>query len=183
MKKTLSMLVGLLFLISATALAENAQFEKFYKQQNKKRDGFSMLQIRKSKKLDKSLKGKTQAEIKAEKNRFRENRYKESVAFNEKIHKENMAFLKKQLARNNKLTNAQREERLNHMELQYQKKTALIEQYRKERIAFKDKMDNNDSLTPEQKAEALQDYNKEQEVKIRQYYEEYWLNMKSALEN
>lgn len=102
----------------------------------------------------------------------RETSQKEKKSISEKMHQENLDFLKKKLAKNTRLTEAEKTELISHFERQYKENVSFRDQKYSEDVAFFEQIADNKTMTQEQKKAAIVAHFKEQKSETKKHRQE-----------
>lgn len=102
----------------------------------------------------------------------RETQYQENKAFTQQQHDENMAFLKEKLAKNTKLTDAQKTELTTFFESQYQENVSFRDKQHNENIAYFQSVANDSTLTIDQQKAKLKEYFAQQKSETKEHIQQ-----------
>ncbi|MBI2440273.1 MAG: hypothetical protein HYV35_02765 [Lentisphaerae bacterium] len=147
------------------------QIRQIQKQEQERREHIKQQKLENAA-FRESLKGMTPAERKAALAAHRQAQFEENKDFRQQQHEENLAFLKARLAKNSKLTDAQKEELINFFEEQYQESVDFRAAQHQENVAFFESIANDASLTMAQKKEAIRDHFKTQRAENKAFLQE-----------
>ena len=156
MKKITALIIIILVLLTHPAFAERTD-KKFRHRQKNERKAFWSQQKSENRDFKRRLNNIPPEERASEIAKHRETQFNENRAFREKLHVENMALLKEKLAKNKKLTDAEKTDLINFTENQYRETLSFRDQQHAEDMAFFERIANDSVMTQEQKKQAIKD--------------------------
>jgi len=187
-RMTMSATIGMISIMACSSLmAGNNNTGSAIKTQRtqQKKECQNQIQQQKQENKDfrqstKDLKGteKTDAIV-----QHRETQYQENKAFIQQQHNENMAFLTEKLAKNTKLTDAQKTELSTFFESQYQENVSFRDKQHGENIGYFESVANDSTLTFAQKKAKLKEYFTQQKSETKDHIQQQKSERKAEREN
>lgn len=172
MKKIVSFILIGFILSVGNVFAERGDKKEFRQGHKQDRKAFWSTKRAENKEFRKEVKALPEGERASAVVQHREGQYTEAKEFREKMHGENMAFLQDKLAKNQKLTDAQKTDLIEFMEKQHQENISFRDQQHAESMAFFEQIANDSNLTQEQKKEAIQKHWQDQKTENKTYRKE-----------
>ena len=167
------------FTFSGAALAAEENLKPFWQGRQNKRQEFRTQLREENRSFRQSLKDKSPEEKKAAMLQHRQDIAAKREAFHTQNHTESMEALKAKLARNTRLTDAQKNELLDYYEKQYQGNSDFYAKQAAGNHAFFEKIANDSTLTQAQRKEAIRQHFAER----RQENKDYRQSQKEARKN
>ncbi|MBF0484582.1 MAG: hypothetical protein HQL25_07755 [Candidatus Omnitrophica bacterium] len=155
MRKVLGLVLVVLFGFTISAHAAESDNKGFYKKQRDNVKEYVDDRKQDNKQMAESLKGKTAEEKVTEWKEYKTKQNEANAKFKNSIHQENMKYLKERLAINKNLTDQQKVELSELFEKQYEERIVLRATQQDENVIFFEKVANEDTMTIEQKKEAI----------------------------
>lgn len=156
MKKLTFFILGtFLFFVTPFVLAAQEQAKTLPQEQQVQENEYQQQQGIENKEFRETSEAETPQEKASAIKEHRETQQGENKAFNEKMRQENSDFLKQRLAKNNKLTDTEKNELIGYFENQYQGNVSFREQKRNDNVVFFEHIVNNPRLTLKQKKAAI----------------------------
>jgi hypothetical protein len=176
MRKTITMMVAALLLLPLQASAEGRKHGKnneFQQAVKSKVQAHREQQKAENKDFKKSMKDSDMArdqKVDTMKD-HRETQYEENVALQEQIHKEKIDHLEDKLSKNEKLTDAQKQEIIDRRETQYQENTTFRAEQYDENMRAMDQILGNEELSVKERKIQMKEFRAGQREENKEYHQ------------